>query len=76
MNYFLDLFEKYPEAEGVDFIPLTVLFSPLGIPDEICQSNLKEDFAKNPEISIPKTPYLLWKKVNGKKVYIDWLNEE
>lgn len=66
MNYFLELFEKYPEAEGIDFVPISV-----GPIRKICQTNWKKDFEQNYPVAIPKTSYLLWKMVDGKKVYID-----
>lgn len=73
-KYYLELFEKYPEAEGIDFIPFSATFSPLGIPDEIIQRNLKKDFEK--DIAVPKTCFLLWKIKNGRRVYLDWDYEE
>lgn len=71
-NYFLDLFAKYPEAEGIDFVPFSEAFSsfPLGLFGEVIQSNWREDFIYNENLAIPKTPYRLWKMKDGKKVYI------
>lgn len=72
-NYFLDLFAKYPEAEGIDFIPFSEAFSnfSLGLFGEVIQSNWREDFIYNENLSIPKTPYRLWKMKDSKKVYIE-----
>lgn len=67
-NFFLDLFAKYPEAEGIDFVPFSEAFSSLF--GEVIQSNWREDFIYNENLAIPKTPYRLWKMKNGKKVYI------
>lgn len=75
-NYYLDLFAKYPEAEGIDFVPFSEVFSsfPLGLFGEVIQSNWREDFIYNENLAIPKTPYRLWKMEDGKKVYIEMEN--
>ena len=56
-------------ADGIDFIPISeFLVTRKGIPGVVA-SYTKEEF-KNVQ-GIPKTGYLFYKIVNGKKEYID-----
>ena len=68
MNYYL---EKMIElnADGIDFIPISHFLATREGNPNIVASYTKEEF-KNIKC-IPKTGYLFYKIVNGKKEYID-----
>lgn len=68
MNYYLEKMIEL-DADGIDFIPIShFLMTREGIPN-IIKSYTKEEF-KNVKL-IPKTGYLFWKIVDGRKKYID-----
>lgn len=60
-----ETFDKYPEAEGVDFVSL--LAKPWR-PGTIYESKTKEQMIAG--CAYPRSNWLLWKMVNGKKEYI------
>lgn len=56
------------DADGMDFVPIGTKKD-----DEnkrIFQSNTKEQFLNDEVKYIPKSAYLFWKMVDGKKVYL------
>lgn len=68
MNHYL---EKMMElgADGIDFIPIdSYLINKVGNTN-IVASYTRKDFEKR-EIDTPKTVYLFYKIINGKKEYI------
>jgi len=69
MNYYLDKLNELG-ADGIDFIPLTEAFMKREyIRCEVISSYTKEEFKHVKHI--PKTPYLFWKMIDGKKVYCE-----
>lgn len=61
----MEQIEKY-EADGIDFVPIMIQ-EEIGI-KHVIESYTKEQF-ENVKY-IPKTNYLIWKIVDGEKVYI------
>lgn len=56
------------KADGIDFFAPDKFFHNFSY--EIIESYTKEEFLKG--ISwIPKTPYLYWKLVNNRKIYLE-----
>lgn len=66
-NFWKCEWERFPDASGVDFVPLGTW--PWSENIEIIQSNLKEDF-ENPHLCYPRSGRLYWKIVDGKKYYL------
>lgn len=70
-NFWQEQFDKYPEAEGVDFVSL--LATPLN-PGMIFGTYTKEMMIAG--CSYPRSGYLFWKMVNGEKIYFDSKSEK
>lgn len=68
MNYYLEEIEKY-SADGIDFVPIGISLK-CAIRN-LFKSYTKEKFEKVQYIDIPKSPFLLYKIVDGEKRYID-----
>lgn len=67
MNYYAEKMREYG-ADGIDFIPFdTEFLSGDCYNGKVIYSYTKEQFES--VNYIPKTPYLFWKMVDGKKVY-------
>lgn len=66
MKYYLDRIEELG-ADGIDFVP--IMFSKEEQLKHIISSYTKEEFKSVK--SIPKTSYLFWKMIDGKKKYIE-----
>lgn len=66
MNYYMDKMEEL-DADGIDFVP--IMFSKEEQFRHIIASYTKEEFKT--VTGIPKTSYVFWKMVNGKKEYIE-----
>lgn len=66
MNYYMDKLEEL-DADGIDFVP--IMFSKEEQLKHVIASYTKEEFKSVK--GIPKTSYLFWKIVDGKKKYIE-----
>lgn len=64
MNYYLEKMIEL-DADGIDFVPIHLK----GMIPNIFASYTKEEF-ENVK-AIPKTPYLFYKIIDGKKEYIN-----
>lgn len=67
MNYYLKKMIEL-NADGIDFIPVCAAHNTL--PNIICSYTIK-DFEGNKNLAIPRSNYLFYKIVNGKKKYIE-----
>ncbi|WP_313069922.1 hypothetical protein [Lacrimispora sp.] len=68
-DYYLSKMKEL-DADGIDFIPISNALSNRDY--QFCKviaSYTKEEWIKGVG-AIPKTPYLFWKVVNGKKEYL------
>lgn len=65
MDYYMEQIDKH-NADGIDFVPIMIY---VGEPIPVIASYTKEEFVN--EKHIPKTNYLFWKMIDGKKVYVD-----
>lgn len=73
MDYLLEAAQKC-EADGIDFIPISeALFQRDYMRMEVCASYTMEEFKTAK--CFPKTPYLFWKMIDGRKVYIEQANK-
>lgn len=69
MEHYYELAEKF-NADGVDFIPFCDgLLNGQLWRCKVVMSYTKDELKGN--VAIPKTPYVFWKIVDGKKVYCD-----
>lgn len=69
MNYYIEKLNEFG-ADGIDFTPISgALADKDYLRCKIIASYTKEEFEHVKYI--PKTPYLFWKIVNGKKVYCE-----
>lgn len=67
MNYYLEKMMEL-DADGIDFIPInSYLINKVGITG-IVKSYTRKEFENVKDI--PRTPYLYYKIINGKKEYI------
>lgn len=70
MDYYLNKMEEL-NADGIDFTPISEAFATKKYHFcEIIASYTKEEWITGKAKSIPRTPYLFWRLVNGKKVYL------
>ena len=66
MNCYIDQIEKH-NAEGIDFVPIM-------IPKEEAMNHIIESYTKEEFKDVkyvPKTNYLFWKMIDGKKTYLE-----
>lgn len=70
MDYILDKMNEL-NADGIDFVPISVaLLRHDYCLCEVIESYTKEEWVKG-DRSYPKTAYLFWKMIDGKKEYCE-----
>lgn len=68
MGYYYNKAEELG-ADGIDFVPISIALLEQDYAHcQIIESYTKEELQK--VNSVPKTPYLFWKYVNGNKIYV------
>lgn len=71
-NWWEQQLDNCGEVDGVDFVPLFFNPKKQKAPNEIYQTNTYEELTTK-DVSVPRTNWLPWRMIDGKKFYLDKL---
>ena len=71
-NWWKQQLDNWGEVDGVDFVPLFFNPKKQKAPNEIYQTNTYEELTTK-DVSVPRTNWLPWRMIDGKKFYLDKL---